>query len=277
LDPNFGLAWSLLAYTVTYETDNAFLSPRDGYERVRQLAQQALKLSPELSPPHAVLSYAHRTYEWDWAAAEVEGRRALDLDPGNTQALSFAGMLSNTLGRWEDAARKLRSALVRDPLNTDVIFNLGVGFYSAGRFADAEASFRKLIALEPGYWWGHMYLGKTLLAEGQPQAALAMVQGEFADENRLVYMPIVLQAAGRKAEADEALASLIKKYADRDAYYVAMTYAYRGDRDLALQWLERAYNQKDVSLVEIVGEPLFNNLMGDPRFEAFLRKMNLPE
>jgi hypothetical protein len=72
------------------------------------------------------------------------------------------------------------------------------------------------------------------------------------------------------------LKNLIAKFANTSAYFVAMNYAYRNDRDLALQWLDRAYQQKDPSLVEIVGEPLFKNLATDPRFIAFLRKMNLP-
>ncbi len=89
-------------------------------------------------------------------------------------------------------------------------------------------------------------------------------------------LPVVLQANGRKAEADEALKAQIARWADRGAFFVAMTYAYRGDHDLALQWLERAYQQKDTGLT-IVGEPLFKNLADDPRYKAFLRKMNLPE
>ena len=90
-------------------------------------------------------------------------------------------------------------------------------------------------------------------------------------------LPIVLHATGRIAEADEALKTLTSKFADSDAYYVAMNYAYLDDHDRALQWLERAYQQKDNGFVEIAGEPLFKNLASDPRFKAFLRKMNLPK
>jgi hypothetical protein len=86
-----------------------------------------------------------------------------------------------------------------------------------------------------------------------------------------------LQAAGRQAESDAALKTLITKFADTQAYYVAMTYAYRGDRALAFQWLDRAYEQRDQGLKEIVGERLFKNIESDPRYKAFLKKMNLPE
>ena len=137
--------------------------------------------------------------------------------------------------------------------------------------------YRKLLELAPGFLWTRACLGKTLLAQGKPEAALAMVQQEVDEVDRLAYLPIVLQAAGRKAEADEALKAQIAQWADRGAYFVAQTYAYRGDHDLALQWLERAYEQKDPSLIEIVGEPLFKSMADDPRYKAFLRKMKLPE
>jgi len=84
-----------------------------------------------------------------------------------------------------------------------------------------------------------------------------------------------LQAAGKQAESDDALKLLITKFADTKAYYVAMTYAYRGARDLAFQWLERAYEQRDQAFREFVGERLFKNIRADPRYGAFLKKMNL--
>ena len=94
----------------------------------------------------------------------------------------------------------------------------------------------------------------------------------------MLFLPSILHALGRQVEADEALNAQIAQFADTGAsYYVALTYAYRGDRDLALQWLEHAYDKKDHDLVQMLGEPLFKNLVDDPRFKAFLRKMNLPE
>jgi len=277
LDPSYGMAWSGLARVVELKTDNGFLDAAEGYERDRQLAQRALQLSPDLADAHARLQYIHLTYDWDWAASETEGRRALAVDPTMPEAMQHAGMLSYTLGRWDDAERQLRAALVRDPLDPYVIWNLGTTYYLAGRFAEAESTFRRLLELEPGFSWTYASLGKTLLAQGKPEAALAIVQQAVDERERLVLLPVFLQAAGRQAEADEALKAQIAQWADTGAFFVAETYAYRGDDDLALEWLERAYKQKDASLVEIVGEPMFKNLTDDPRYKAFLRKMKLPE
>jgi TolB-like protein/Tfp pilus assembly protein PilF len=277
LDPGYGMAWSSLASVASLKTDNGWLESTEGYERARQLAQHALQLSPDLAHAHGRLQYVYLMYDWDWAAAEAEGRRALAIDPTNPSVLNVAGMLSRTLGRWEDAERSFRAALARDPLSTYVIWNLGFTYYVAGRLAESEAMYRKLLEMDPDFPWTHAYLGKTLLAQGKPEAALAMVQQEVHEASRLLYLPIVLQAAGRKAEAEQALQAQIAHWANRGAFFVAQTYAYRGDHDLALQWLERAYQQKDAALIEITGEPLFKNLANDPRFKAFLRKMRLPE
>ena len=276
LDPDFGLAWAELSRDTLFLTNNGVFSPQEGYERARQQAQHALQVSPELAEAHAMLSNVHRNFDWDWAAAEAEVRLALAVDPTNPTALMRAGQLAYTLGRWDDAERQLRLALVRDPLVTIVITSLGIAQYGAGQFADADATYRRALELAPGFNLVHSYLGKTLLAEGKPEAALAMVEQD-SESARQALLPIVLQAAGRKADSDEALKALITKFADTQAYYVAMTYAYRGDRDLAFQWLERAYEQRDQAFREIVGERLFKNIEGDRRFKAFLKKMNLPE
>jgi TolB-like protein/tetratricopeptide (TPR) repeat protein len=276
LDPDFGLAWVGLSRVSQFLTNNLIYSPQEGYELSRQEAQHALHLSPDLAEAHDLLSNVYRNYDWDWAASESEVRQALALDPTNPTSLMRGGQLAYTLGRWDDAERQLRLALVRDPLLTIAIWCLGTAQYGAGRYAEADATYRRLLELAPKFFATRAYLGKTLLAEGKPDAALAMVEQPENKNERQMFLSIVLQAAGRQAESDEALKVLNTKFADSLAYYVAMTYAYRGDHDLAFQWLERAYQQKDQGLKEIVGERLFKNIEGDPRWKAFLKKMNLP-
>jgi TolB-like protein/Tfp pilus assembly protein PilF len=277
LDPTFGLAWAWMALNSMELADSGYVLPTEGYPRAKQQAQHALELSPDLVMAHYVLQHVYQYYDWDWAASEAEGRRALSVDPTNSRALMGAGLLASTLGHGDNAERQLRAALASDPLNTFARFSLGLVQYYAGRFASADASYRKLIVLAPDFEWTHMYLSKALLAEGKPDEALAMVRLDTEEEARLELLPIVLQATGHKAEADEALKALATKFSATSAYFVAMSYAYRNDRDLALQWLDRAYKQKDASLAEIVGEPLFKNLASDPGYKAFLRRMNLPE
>ncbi len=276
LDPDYGIAWSALASVFGAKTENGYIDATKGWQRVRQLAQHALQLSPDLAHAHSRLQYVHLMFDWDWEAAEAEGRRALAIDPENTGALNQAGILARTLGQWDEAERIFRAALDRSPLDPYLNFNLAYTYYLAGRLGESESTYRKLLEQEADFPWVRVYLGKTLLAQSNPEAALAMVQSDKEEWNRILFLPIMLQAVGRQADADEALKRQISLLADTGAYFVALTHAYRGDHDFALEWLERAYKQKDAALVEIVGEPLFKNLANDPRYKAFLRKMNLP-
>ena len=276
LDPSYGNAWAALAGNVMLKVGNGSLGATEGYGRARQFAQRAAQLSPTSAAAHARLALICLNFDWDWAAAEAEAQRALAVDPTSPSALSAAASVYLALGRWDDAEQKLRLALVRDPLNTSVISGLGVAYYGAARFAEAHKIGRKLLDLAPGFLWAGVFLGKMLVVEDKPEAALAIVEQERDEALRQALRPLVLQANGRLAEADEALKALIAQWGDKGAYVVAMTYAHRGDSDLALEWLERAYDQKDPDLVWILGEHLFKTIARDPRYKAFLRKMNLP-
>ena len=277
LDPDYGLAWSQLSEISVNKADQGLVNVTEGYERARRAAQRAAQLSPELAEARARLQYVHVAFDWDWVAAEADGRQALAITTTDPEVLNTAGVLSYVLGRWDNAERQLRAALVRDPLNTYAMWNLGFTYYGAGRFADSEGVYRKLLEIQPDFVWGHNYLGLTLLAQGNAEEALAVVQQQVDDGERLKVLPIVLQAAGRPAESDEALRAQIARWANTGAFYVAMTYAYRGDHDHAIEWLERAYQQKDTWLATtITGEQLFKGMANDPRYKALLRRLNLP-
>ncbi len=276
LDLDYGNALVLLASCAIAEADNGWIDPAEGYLRARKLAHRALEISPDLAEAHAVLQYVYLGLDWDWSAAEAQGRLALAIDSTNPLALNIAGKLSATLGQWEKAEREFRLSLVRDPLSTFVIWNIGDMYYRTDRLEEAESILRELLELEPDFGWTQTTLAKTLLAQGKSEEALQMVQ-EIADTGEnLVFLPIVLLAAGREDEAAEALKAQIAHWSDRGAYFVALTYAYRGEKDLAFEWLDRSYLQREQVLTEILGEPLLDNLDGDPRFNEFLRKMKLP-
>jgi TolB-like protein/thioredoxin-like negative regulator of GroEL len=277
IDPNFGAAWSLLGDANMIKAEMGLMNLREGNERARQLQLHALELSPNLADAHAALAFIHLGFDWDWMAAEAEIKRALELDPTSVNARNAAGRLYTALGRVDHAERQLRTALDRDPLDPYLKINLGLLYYLARSFPEAETTYRQLLNQAPAFIWTRSYLGKTLLGRGDPQAALAMVRQEPDEPIRLLYLPIVLEAAGLRNEAEEALKDQIAEWAETGPYFVAQTYAYRGDHNRALEWLERAYDTRDVGLVEMYGEPLLDDIADDPRFKAFLRKMKLPE
>jgi eukaryotic-like serine/threonine-protein kinase len=182
-----------------------------------------------------------------------------------------------TLGQHEKAEHQLRAAVDRDPFFNYANFNLGNVLYLQGKYSEAETIFRHLLEIAPRFKWTRPYLAKTLLAQGKPAAALDALQPLEQDATKLDYLPEVLLANGRASDAEAALQMLIAKYATTDASCIAMTYAYRNEKQLALQWLERAYAQRDAGLMEMASEPLLKSISAEPRFHAILRAMNLPD
>ena len=277
LDPNFGLAWTLLASMSVAMVDNSNLSPAEGYEDAQRLALHAIELSPWVAEPHAILAYLYRTRDWNWAAAGTELRQALKADPSDPVSLMLDGLLAMSLGQFDKADRQLRAAVDHDPLFNYANFNLANELYLRGQYVEAEMIFRRLLEISPRFKWTRPYLAKTLLAQGKAADALETLESMNADSVKLDYLSVILLANGRKVDADAALQSLIAHYAATDASSIAITYAYRNEKELALQWLERAYAQRDAGLIEIACEPLLKNIAAEPRFHAILRAMNLPD
>ena len=275
IDPNFGLAWALLASAPLALVGTGDLAPGRGYEEGQRLALHAVRISPGMAEPHAWLAYLYRTRDWNWDASRKELQVALNADPADPICLMLDGLLAKTLGQHEKAEHQLRAAVERDPMFTYANFHLGNTLYLAGKFAQAETVLRRVLEISPQFW-SRPYLAKTLLAQGKPQVALAVL--EQTDETvNLDLLPILLLANGRSSDAENALQALMAKRSATDAYYIAMTYAYRQDKQLALKWFERAYAQKDPGLLDMMGEPLLNNISSEPRYQAILRAMNLPE
>ena len=277
LDPGYGLAWSQLAWVFTLKTVNNWLNPTEGYGRARQLAQHALQLSPDQAEAHAALMFVYRSLDWDWAAAEVEGRQALAIDPTNPDALDVAGNLSITLGRWNDAERQLRTALVRDPLNAIVFFDLGNTYYLAGRFKEAEGMYRRVIELAPQSGWTTVGSARRFSRRARRRRRWPWRSKKSTEEERLGYLPIFLQAVGRQAEADAALQAQIAQWADTCAFALPAPTPIAAIAIMHSNGWNAPTSRRTRPLPKSLANHCSSDLHADPRYKAFLRKMNLPE
>jgi serine/threonine-protein kinase len=133
------------------------------------------------------------------------------------------------------------------------------------------------LAISPTYVSGAFTLAKVLLARGQFAAALAAAEREEPEGGREAGRAIALRALGRERDSKVALADFVAKMGAETPFTVAQVYAFRGERDAAFLWLNRALREHDPDLHTIKGEPLFDNLKSDPRFGEFLRTLKLPE
>ena len=276
IDPNYARAWVGLSQVHSRQADSAYVPVEEGFAKARQEAEKALELDPNLAEAHATVGWIKRSYDWDWTGADAAYKKALELEPANADVVRRAAVLELTLGRFDEAIALDRRAIELDPLRTTAHNNLGIHAYYAERWQEAEAAIRKALELNPQSPGAHCKLGVIYLAQSKTEEALAEMQKESESLWRGQGLALAYHAAGRKKDADAALASYIKEFQDGAAFQIAEVFAFRGETDKAFEWLERAYKQRDSGLSGMKGDPLLRNIEKDPRYRAFLQKMKLP-
>ena len=276
-DPGYAPAWAGLSQAYARQADNGFVPVADGYRRAREAAERALALDPQLAEAHLAMGRIHIRYDWDWAAADARVLKALELEPGSAEAIGLASIQAVTLGRWNEAIDLANKAIERDPLRPGSYVNLGRALLKVNRDTEAEAAFRRALELDPGGAGRHYWIGVARLLQGKTDAALREMQQETDEGWQLLGSAFAFHALGRRSESDAALTDLKEKEGDIAAYQIAEAHAFRGEDDLAFEWLQHAYAQRDSGVVSIKGDRLMRGLVGDPRYKAFLRKLKLPE
>jgi TolB-like protein/tetratricopeptide (TPR) repeat protein len=276
-DPGYAPAWAGLSRAYAAQASSGFTPAANGFQSAREAAETALELDPQLVDAHLAMGFIQLSHDWNWISADTSFRRALELEPGNALALRRAALLASALGHWDEAIDLVKKSIERDPLRAATYVNFGLVLLSVNRDTEAEAAFRKSLELEPDGAGVHLNLGQALLLQGKADAALREIQQEPEDVWRFIGLPLAYHALGRRSESDAALAALKSKYGGEAAYQIAEAHAFRGETDLAFEWLERAYDQRDGGVAEIKGDRLMRGLAGDPRYKAFLKKLKLPE
>jgi adenylate cyclase len=277
LEPAFALAWAELGRAYAMEAIVGWAPVAEGFARARDAVKHALALEPELPEGHSTMGWIQMIHDWDWRGAEASCRRALELAPGNAVVLGRAATLALCLGRLDEAIALERRALEQDPLSARAYYHLGGALDRTGRLAEAEAAFRKALELAPQIAATRATLSLHLLAQGRGEEALAEALREAEEALGLPAIAIIHHVAGRRAESDAALQELIAKYAMDSAYQIAEVYAARGEVDLAFEWLDRAYAQRDSGLSRMKVERTLRSLHADPRWGALLRKVGLAD
>jgi DNA-binding winged helix-turn-helix (wHTH) protein/tetratricopeptide (TPR) repeat protein len=278
IDPQHARAWSGLASVYWIKTVEGELPRTSGLERVRDAAERALALDPDLAEPHLRLATLSNI-EGDAAAGERHLRRAIALDPVNPLVLGFAASAAAGQGRLDEAVDLQRRAVAADPLSQVARYNLASFLYLAGRYADAQDELRRLAEVTPERPGGHMAMAAMLLVlQGQFDEAIAAAQALPDGPARLQVLALAHHGGGRAQEAEAALAGLIQATRDKEAYRVAEVYAFRGETELAFDWLGVAAEQvrsgdpfpSRSPPMAMLQSPILRPLQADPRWQARL-------
>lgn len=276
LNPEDARSWAGLAEARTHQADNGFVEVEPAYGKARFEVEQALRLSPDLAKAHQVMGWIKMAHDWDFAGAEASFKRALLLDPGDAMTVWETAALMADLGRAREALELNLKSADMDPLSPRVFMNLGDLQFMMGDLEAAEASLLKGLELDPVFPAMHEYLCRVYLFQNRPELALQAAQQETQAEWKLVALSLTYWKLGRIEEADKTLQELITKFGWGFAFQVAEIYAYRGDKEKAFEWLERAYALRDPGVSGMKLDPLLRTLTDDHRYSAFLKKAGLP-
>ena len=276
LDPSYALAWVGLSRARNWQAIRGLIPAEEGHRLAREAVERALVLNPNLAAAHAQMGRIKAIVDFDFVGAEESIQRAIALEPGNPEYLAQAAYRAAVFRRSDEALALARRAVELDPLNPGSWSHLGGIEYFEGQLAGAEADVKKSLELSPDVWPGPLLLAKIYIAQGRPQDALPEIERVRVDAARPWLYAVTYAALGRKKQSDTALRELIAKYSSRDASDVACVYAFRNEREEAFEWLDRAYAQREGNVAYTNLDPLLKNLRSDPRYVAFLKKLNLP-
>jgi tetratricopeptide (TPR) repeat protein len=281
-DPDYALAYAGLADSYNNLAAFGILPPREAMPKAKAAAMKALELDDTLAEAHASLGHIIKNYDWDWAEAERESQRAIELNPNSADAHLRYSMYFAVMGRYDEAIAETERARTLDPLSVWINLLIAQYYFFARQYDQAIEEQQKTMEMDPDYYLAHTFISAVYLKKRLYEEAIAGAQkGEAlsgGDPVALAYLGYAYAVSGKR---DEAMKILIKLKERLKRMYVAplhfaMVYMGLDDKDQAFEWLERAYEERDSWLVWLKG-PIYDGLRSDPRFTALQKKMNLDD
>ncbi len=279
LDPNYALAYAGLADAYRARVVGGGTSPAVYMPKAKAAAEKAIETDDTLAEGHAALGLIIFWYDWDWNAAEKEYKRALQLDPNSADSLQYYAVFLSNTGRHAEALAKIKRARELDPLSLRINAVEGMLLLHAGQTDEAIARLQKTLELDPNYRLANAFVARAYIEKGMFAEAIAATHKakEFAPESSEInsFGAYALAKAGKiteaRSELDEMLKLSIEHYAS--PYGIALVYNGLDERQKALNYLEKAFAEKDVRMIFLKVEPQWKNLRTEPRFIDLLNRM----
>lgn len=282
LDPDYALAYAGLADAYNLIGAWGGVPPSLVLPRAKALAQKAIKIDETLAEAHTALGGVKAMYDWDWAGAEREFRRALELSPGYPSAhQAYALVCLVPTGRLDEALAEVTRAYTLDSLSLFINTSVGMVLNYGQRYDEALEQLQRVIDMEPGYFLAHWCLGYTYEQKGLYDEAVAAYRKarELSGDSSSTVKSLahLLAASGKREEALTLLNELEEQARVRyvSPYDVAGIYAGFGEKEQALHWLDKALEDHSGSLVWLKVDNTFKSLRSDPLFKDILVRMRL--
>ena len=259
------------------------VAPRAAMPKAKAAATKALEIDGTLAEAHISLAWSSFTYDWDWPAATRHFDRAIVLNREAAINHSNYPFYLTVAGRFDEAIGVARRLVDRDPVSASLSHTLAVQLALSRHFDEAIEECRRTIELDPTFAVAYDVLGGLLASKGMYRAALPEAEKAVA-LTRGAAMPMadlgyVRARLGQREEAHRILQQLAE--AAKQRYTPALAFAVvhlgLGENDQALNWLEKAYEERFNRVAYLRREPVWDSLRSDPRFIGLLRRINLPE
>ncbi|MBZ5591985.1 MAG: tetratricopeptide repeat protein [Acidobacteriia bacterium] len=280
-DPNYALAYTGLADALGMLGFIGLALSAEVMPKAEEAARRAIEIDDSLPEAHASLGGIFKNYEWDWAAAEREFKRALELNPNYANGHRMFASYLAAVGRPEESLREIRLALELDPLCLPIHVEAAYNAYMAGDYPRALEEALRTLELEPQFAPAQSILGQIYEQQGRYEEAVTALEKArvLANEHpaTLAALAHVLAGAGRTQEAREMIDQLAERSQQQHVspFWPAMAYAGVGEKAAALDALDKAYEQHDVMLVWLGTEPRLDSLRTEPRFIEIQRRIGL--
>ena len=280
-DPDYAPAHAGVANVWLARGDRGFLPPHEAFPKAKAAAVRALELDATIAEPHMALGNLNLFVEWDWATAEREFKRAIELNPSCVEAyLGYTHLLVG-LRRFDEWEMHIQRVIELDPLNFLVPVFYGTHLIAVGRCDEAIASLRRALEMQPGFSGAHLGLWTAFHRSGLAADALVEARRFFEAIGDREAAACVNEPPDetRYEEVMRRIAKILAARAERvnvPAIRIARVFAHARADDHTLFWLWRAYEQREGPLGYIAAGPEWDHLRGHPQFRDLLQRMNLP-
>lgn len=279
IDSSYAPAYTGLSDTYTLLAGYGILPGDTATAQSKKYALKALELDETLAEAHVALA-PNLSNEWDWAGAEREFKRAIELNPNYATAHHWYATHLERFGLLDQAVSEARKALTLAPLSLRIRVDLGRTYFYARRYDEAIQQYRETLELDPNFAPAHSLLGLVYLERGEFEQAITELREGMRLRNGDLsrWLGYAYAVSGRKDEAMNELSKWKQRWQQwhEDAAVLALIYTGLGDEDAAFEWLEKAFEVRDPALFSLKCSPQWDTLRPDERFQNLLRRIGIP-